>query len=220
MGAKLLRGFAYVWFCLAGGLIFASYVAIWYTDGFGKVQEILSPFNVINFVVTIITLSPGIGAYMLAERLERRASESSGAAPRNTSPDFAEVESLVQSYGAALEAAAKATVVDAKRLPASKEKIKSALLVALHATQDHGMREQLKVAYMELSSFQPGVGGFPVAFDLSNIPDANDPEAIRGTAQSIVERGPEVERWSTIASQERDQLVEELKNAGFWEPAV
>jgi hypothetical protein len=52
MGAKLLRGFAYVWFGLLGGLIFVSCIAIWYTDGFGKVQEIFSPFNVVNFVVT------------------------------------------------------------------------------------------------------------------------------------------------------------------------
>lgn len=70
----------------------------------------------------------------------------------------------MQSYGAALEAAAatKATVVDADRLPAPKDKIKAALLVALHATQDPRMREQLKVAYIELSSFQPGVGSSPV----------------------------------------------------------
>ena len=74
MGAKLLRGFAYVWLCLAGSVIFASYIFIWYKHGFGKVQELLSPFNVVNYVVTIITLSPGIGAYMLAERLEQRSS--------------------------------------------------------------------------------------------------------------------------------------------------
>ena len=81
MGAKLLRGFAYVWFCLAGGLIFVSCVSISYTDGFSKVQEIFSPFNVINFIVTIITLSPGIGAYMLAEKLRQRAAGHAAERP-------------------------------------------------------------------------------------------------------------------------------------------
>lgn len=161
MGAKLLRGFAYVWFCLLGGLIFVSCIAIWYTDGFGKVQEIFSPFNVVNFVVTLITLSPEIAAYMLAEKLEQRAARRSlGAAQPNTSSSLAEVKSLIQTYGAALEAAAatNAVVVDSNRVPAPKEKIKSALLVVLQATQDPKMREQLKVGYVEISMFQPGVG--------------------------------------------------------------
>ena len=86
MAAKLLRRFAYVWFCLLSGLIFVSCVSIWYTDGFGKVQEIFSPFNVINFVFTIVTASPGIGAYMLAERLDQRKSSLPAPASRDT-PD-------------------------------------------------------------------------------------------------------------------------------------
>jgi hypothetical protein len=54
------------------------------------------------------------------------------------------VESLIQTYGPALEAAAatNAVVVDSNRLPAPKEEIKSALLVVLQATQDPKMREQ------------------------------------------------------------------------------
>jgi hypothetical protein len=100
MGAKLLRGFAYVWLCLLGSLIFVSCIAIWHRDGFGKVQEIFSPFNVVNVVVTLITLSPGIAAYMLAEKLEQRAARRlPGAAQPNTSSSLAEVESLIQTYG-------------------------------------------------------------------------------------------------------------------------
>lgn len=64
-----------VWFVLAGLLIFASMLMIWYTEGFGRVQETFSSFNVLNFVAVMITLGPGIGAYMLAERLERRQAE-------------------------------------------------------------------------------------------------------------------------------------------------
>jgi hypothetical protein len=184
--------------------------------------EIFSPFNVVNFVVTLITLSPGIAAYMLAEKLEQRAARRSlGAAQPNTSSSLAEVESLIQTYGAALEAAAatNAVVVDSNRLPAPKEKIKSALLVALQATQDPKMREQLKLGYVEISMFQPGVGSSPVACPIPSVPDPNSHEAILAAAQSVAEAGAEVERWSAIASEERDRLVEELKRAGFWRRA-
>ena len=76
MGPKLLRAFAYVWFTLAGGLIVLSCGAISYTEGFAKVQEIFSPFNLWNFAAVVITLGPGIGARMLAEKLEERSARS------------------------------------------------------------------------------------------------------------------------------------------------
>ncbi len=75
---KLLRGFAILWFTLAAGSILASTIAIWDREGFGRVQEVFSPFNVINFVAVLIILAPGLGARMLAGRLEER---SSGDAP-------------------------------------------------------------------------------------------------------------------------------------------
>lgn len=72
MTAKIVRAFAIVWFCLAGGVICASNVAIVVNDGISKLQEIWSPFNVLNFLVVIVTLSPGLGAWWLAERLQDR----------------------------------------------------------------------------------------------------------------------------------------------------
>jgi len=69
---KLLRAFAVVWFVLTGLLIFAGTLMIWYKEGFGRVQEIFSPFNVVNFIAVMITLAPGIAARMLADRLEQR----------------------------------------------------------------------------------------------------------------------------------------------------
>jgi hypothetical protein len=69
---RFLKRFATVWFVVAGLFIFASMLMIWHSEGFGRVQEIFSPFNVLNFVAVVITLAPGIGAHMLAERLESR----------------------------------------------------------------------------------------------------------------------------------------------------
>lgn len=72
MVITLLRAFATIWFALAGLLILVSAAMIWYMEGFGRVQEIFSPFNVINVIAVLVTLAPGIGANMLAERLEFR----------------------------------------------------------------------------------------------------------------------------------------------------
>lgn len=69
---RVLRGFAAVWFVLAGLFIFANLLLVWYYEGFSRVQEILSPFNVWNFIAVIITVAPGLGAYFLADYLERR----------------------------------------------------------------------------------------------------------------------------------------------------
>lgn len=69
---RLLRGFANVWFVLAGSFILVNLILVWYYEGFSKVQEIMSPFNVWNFIMVMITLSPGIGALLLANHLEQK----------------------------------------------------------------------------------------------------------------------------------------------------
>jgi len=73
---KALRIFATIWFVLAGTLILTGILMIWARDGFGAVQQVLSPFNVLNFIVMFVTLLPGIAARMLADRLSRRKGSS------------------------------------------------------------------------------------------------------------------------------------------------
>jgi hypothetical protein len=68
---KVLRCFSVAWFTLAGLLIFISMIAIWYTEGFDRVREVFSPFNIINFGAALITFAPGIGTNMLANRIEQ-----------------------------------------------------------------------------------------------------------------------------------------------------
>lgn len=72
MFIKVLRGIAKVWFVLAGLFIVGNLILVWYFEGFSKVQEIMSPFNVFNFIAVLITLAPGIFAHMLAEQLEAK----------------------------------------------------------------------------------------------------------------------------------------------------
>ncbi|MGE3153691.1 MAG: hypothetical protein AB7G48_13255 [Nitrospiraceae bacterium] len=63
----------YVWLVLAGLLILVGIVGVWMKEGFSGVQDLLSPFNVANYVVTIITLAPGIGLLMLSDKLQAKA---------------------------------------------------------------------------------------------------------------------------------------------------
>lgn len=69
---KVLKGFGYVWLTLAGILIFVGIVGVWMKNGFSGVLELLSPFNILNWLVTVITLAPGIAALMWAEKLQAK----------------------------------------------------------------------------------------------------------------------------------------------------
>jgi hypothetical protein len=71
---KFLKTFATVWFVLAGLLMFSSMLMIWHAGGVSRVQEIFSPFNVLNVIPTMVILTPGIGAYMLARMAASRRS--------------------------------------------------------------------------------------------------------------------------------------------------
>jgi hypothetical protein len=56
---------------LAGALILLSYASIFYFEGWGKLQEIANPFNLVNFIAVIITLAPGYGLIMIGEKLSK-----------------------------------------------------------------------------------------------------------------------------------------------------
>ena len=68
--------FFYIW---VGLFVLANLVGIigqFYLHGFGGgisyIQEIYSPFNVINYIVTVVALSPAIGAYFWREKRRQR----------------------------------------------------------------------------------------------------------------------------------------------------
>jgi len=62
----------YIWLILAGLLILVGIFGVWMKDGFSGVQDLLSPFNVANWIVTVVTLAPGIGLLMLSEKLQNK----------------------------------------------------------------------------------------------------------------------------------------------------
>jgi hypothetical protein len=66
----VLKAFGYIWLTLASILIFVGIVGVWMKEGFSGVQSLLSPFNIINWVLTVLTLAPGIGALALGSKVQ------------------------------------------------------------------------------------------------------------------------------------------------------
>lgn len=70
---KLLRIFGTTWVVVVSVIIALSLLIIWKEHGIGEILRIMSPFNIINFMVTLVALAPGIGALVLADNIERRS---------------------------------------------------------------------------------------------------------------------------------------------------
>lgn len=121
-------------------------------------------------------------------------------------------EALIHVYGRALGDAVESAsfVTDLKYLPASKDALKTALLIAMHAQSDPRQISLMKAGYLLLSQFQPGVVDVVVTFRPPSIPD--DPVAV---AQAVSELMPEYMRWQDAMRQEEEQLAAELSRAGF-----
>ena len=74
---RVLTIFIYIWVGLFVLVNLVGIIGQFYLHGFSGgisyIQEIYSPFNTINYIVTAVTLSPAIGAYYWREkRREKR----------------------------------------------------------------------------------------------------------------------------------------------------
>jgi len=69
---KTLRAIGWVWLTLIGIVIFVSYAAIISRQGWGRFVEIVSPFNIINYIAIFIAAAPGLGCLWGANRLAGR----------------------------------------------------------------------------------------------------------------------------------------------------
>lgn len=68
----VLKVFGYIWITLAALLIGVGIIGVWMEGGFSAVQDLMSPFNLVNAAVTIITLAPGMAAVIWAENLSKK----------------------------------------------------------------------------------------------------------------------------------------------------
>ena len=75
--AKMLKWFAKIWSCLVILSVFIGIIGIFITapnfyEGWSKFTEVFSPFNLLNYLIILILISPAIGAYYLSEYLSKR----------------------------------------------------------------------------------------------------------------------------------------------------
>jgi hypothetical protein len=144
---SLTKGFAYVWLSAVMFLILVGMVGTWMKGGFSAVLELLSPFNIANYLVTVIALAPGLGALYWVERLNKRIEGNTqvsdsvykqgivGVASSDLKSKhfdepitLDEAQSIVNRYGTVLENT-KTQFHDEAVLPAPKQRIKDSLVI-------------------------------------------------------------------------------------------
>jgi len=80
--SKLCNFIAIGWAILVVLLIIVSIIGMFLSEpsfyhGWKRVVETFSPFNIANFIVTVILLLPAIGAFKLKEYFEKKAESNS-----------------------------------------------------------------------------------------------------------------------------------------------
>jgi uncharacterized membrane protein len=68
--ATYCKVLGYIWLVVTGLLILVGIAGVWMKEGFSGVQDLLSPFNVVNYIAMVIALVPGIGLLKLSEKLQ------------------------------------------------------------------------------------------------------------------------------------------------------
>jgi hypothetical protein len=173
--------------------------AIWYFFGW--------KWALIPGALAIYSAFQSVSSTMVATRLE-----AWGKGAKSTDSDFGKI---VQAYGKILETSAPApgTVADVSKLPYPKQRIKEAIVAALRSTDNPQLKEQLKVAYILLSSWQEDVGPENQGMDMSTLDLKQDPKLL---AKEALEHSAEFEKWAAITQKEQAQLKEELLALGLW----
>ena len=64
-----------IWLTLASIIILLGVYGVWHKEGFSAVQELMSPFNVLNYVAIVTTIAPGVGALMWSDKLKSKLAE-------------------------------------------------------------------------------------------------------------------------------------------------
>ena len=71
--AKVFKVLGYIWLCLAAAFLLFRLGGVWINEGFSAVQDLLSPYNVLNFIFTAILIAPGLGLLTLSEKLKNKS---------------------------------------------------------------------------------------------------------------------------------------------------
>lgn len=70
--ATFCQVLGYLWLTVAGIMIVTWLIGVEIKGGFSVVQKLLSPLNLPNLVVMLISLAPGIGFLIIADILKQK----------------------------------------------------------------------------------------------------------------------------------------------------
>lgn len=70
--SKVLQVVGVAWLIVAGLVIVLGYGMVLWQQGFWALAEMLSPWNIINYVVVMVTLAPGVAILMVADRMKAK----------------------------------------------------------------------------------------------------------------------------------------------------
>src|SRR5579863_1175384 len=98
---RILSWFMYLWLALALAINAIAIIGFfWAAHGFWagwqQVAEVYGPYNVKNYVMELILISPALGAFLW---LEQRRKKRASAAPRMSAQ---EAQEIVRAYGDAM----------------------------------------------------------------------------------------------------------------------
>lgn len=123
--------------------------------------------------------------------------------------DFLKAQRMVLDYARFLETSAPmpGRVIDAAKLPHSKENLKHALLMCIGSGSDHRLEEHLKAGYLMLSAFQSGVGQVGLGTDFAVLDLEGD---VADIAAQLEQDEAEVETWRLDVRRELEELKQDL----------
>lgn len=161
----------------------------------------------IPIALTVYTALQSISSTMIATRIRNQEE-----VPQRSDTEFVHI---VQAYGKVLETSAPTpgTVADVNKLPYPKQRIKDAIISALRSADDPKLKEHLKVAYIQLSDWQKGVGESNKGIDVTALDRNQDTDSL---AKAILDQSSSSEKWVAIAQKEREDLKQELQEMGLW----
>ncbi|TLU67343.1 hypothetical protein FE810_03410 [Thalassotalea litorea] len=149
-----------------------------------KLSSVIGDWSILGLFLTLFGMIPG--AFLLAF-LEDWSHKLYKVYEINSSYD--DVETIIQVYGEALEAAATLppNLIDEIKLPYPKAIIKQAIIEGLKSSDDVEMKEQLKSGYIMLAEWWP---------------DAKRTKQGQGISLKVL--------------QEQAELKQELQRLGLW----
>lgn len=79
--ARFLDILGNILLAIGGAIVLFGHLSVWYFQGFWAMAELLQPWNVANFIMTLLMLAPGLLLKLWASKLRERAQRRAQVPP-------------------------------------------------------------------------------------------------------------------------------------------